>query len=89
MKRAIRITAVWLFTIMLGGYCSGATIIVDDDDPCADFSSIQEAINYSLDGDIIIVKPGTYDPGIHFNSRVLSRIPTAWARIWATAARRC
>ena len=37
----------------------GGTIYVDDD-VVADFNSIQAAINASIDGDIIVVGPGTY-----------------------------
>ena len=47
---------VWL---ILAIPCQAKTITVDDDGP-ADFNNIQEAINDSNDGDIIIVNPGTY-----------------------------
>lgn len=36
-----------------------ATITVDDNGP-ADYSTIQAAINAAVDGDIVLVKPGTY-----------------------------
>ena len=36
-----------------------ATITVDDNGP-ADFSTIQAAINAAVDGDVVLVKPGTY-----------------------------
>ena len=36
-----------------------ATITVDDNGP-ADYSTIQAAINAAVDGDVVLVKPGTY-----------------------------
>ncbi len=47
--------------------CHAKTTTVDDDGP-ANFSTIQDAIDHSLNGDIIIVEPGTYTGNIHFNS---------------------
>ena len=45
-------------------------IVVDDDDPAADFATIQEAVDVAVDGDRIEVGPGYYfanskaaDPG--------------------------
>ena len=37
-----------------------ATYTVDDDDPSADFSTIQAAINAASSGDIVYVFPGLY-----------------------------
>ncbi len=48
--------------------CQGERIIVDNDGP-ADFSSIQDAINASRDGDTIVVRAGTYNESIFFNGR--------------------
>ena len=37
---------------------------VDDDDPAADFDTIQAAVDVAVDGDTIFVGPGEYfDPG--------------------------
>ena len=37
---------------------------VDDDDPAADFDTIQAAVDVEVDGDTIFVGPGEYfDPG--------------------------
>ena len=48
--------------ILLFPYLScGADIFTVDDDGPADFNNIQAAIDYSSDGDIIIVQPGHYD----------------------------
>ena len=55
--------------IFLPAPCLAATITVDDDDPGADFSSIQDAIDSAWDGDVIEVWPGTYNESIYFNSR--------------------
>jgi hypothetical protein len=51
--------------------CLGKTIIVDDDGPAA-YKSIQEALNSSWRGDVIIVKPGTYNERITFNGRAVT-----------------
>jgi parallel beta-helix repeat protein len=55
---------------------SQAGIITVDDDGPADFSNIQAAINASIDGDIIVVNPGTYTgPGnrdIDFFGKVIT-----------------
>jgi hypothetical protein len=50
--------------------CQGQIITVDDDGP-AGFKNIQDAINASQDGDIVIVKPGNYNENIFFNSRAI------------------
>jgi len=50
--------------------CKAETIIVDPNGS-ADFNSIQDAINYSWDGDVIIVEPGTYNENIYFNARAV------------------
>ncbi|MBW8039776.1 MAG: hypothetical protein FVQ85_07230 [Planctomycetes bacterium] len=63
MMGEINLKTFWLISIfLLGMACTaaaGRTIYVDDDGP-ADFSTIQEAIDDSNDGDTIIVKPGVY-----------------------------
>lgn len=68
MKYAI-LPLIWLFLVVP---CAGEIIIVDDDWP-ADFNNIQAAIDYSANGDIIYVLPGTYTgPGnyeIHFSGK--------------------
>lgn len=48
--------------------CTARTILVDDDGP-AEFSSIQQAIDDSWDGDVIVVRPGTYAEQVVFNGR--------------------
>ncbi len=64
MKKLI-LLLLWL---MLAVPCAAEIIIVDNDWPY-DFNDIQAAINYSDNGDIIVVFPGTYYPhyeGIKF-----------------------
>lgn len=56
--------------------CQARTITVDDDGPPADFNNIQDAINYSWHGDTIIVRPGTYNENIYFNSRAITLTST-------------
>ncbi len=51
---------------------SQAKIIIVDDDGPADFDNIQDAINFSENGDTIIVRPGTYNQGIVFQSRAVT-----------------
>ena len=50
--------------LLIASFLSNAyadTITVDDDGP-ADFNTIQEAVDYALSGDQILVSPGTYEP---------------------------
>ncbi|MFB0525122.1 MAG: NosD domain-containing protein, partial [Phycisphaerae bacterium] len=51
--------------------CQGQIITVDDDGP-ADFKNIQDAINASVDGDTVVVRPGTYNEKIFFNGRAIT-----------------
>jgi hypothetical protein len=51
--------------------CQGKIITVDDSGP-ADFARIQDAIDSSWDGDIIVVKPGTYSENVSFNGRAVT-----------------
>lgn len=48
--------------------CLAATITVDDNGS-ADYSTIQQAIDRSEDGDVIVVMPGTYRERVVFNGR--------------------
>jgi len=67
MKKVIVLLAFLLVVIP----CQAEIIYVDDDGP-ADFNNIQDAINYSWHGDTIIVRPGTYNENIYFNSRSIT-----------------
>ncbi len=57
------IILVFIFIITISDMASAKEIIVDDDYG-ADFISIQEAVNNSVTGDIIIVRPGTYTENV-------------------------
>lgn len=46
-----------------------AEIIIVDQNGSGDFTNIQDAINYSWDGDTVLVRPGTYNQAIKFNGR--------------------
>jgi hypothetical protein len=66
----MRISAGGLVLTVLAFPCWAETIIVDQNGS-GDFWRIQPAIDYSWDGDIIVVLPGTYieTQGIKFNGR--------------------
>jgi hypothetical protein len=64
MKRQIFLLG-WL---ILGIPCQAEIIYVDDDGP-ADFNNIQDAINYSWNGDTVVVRPGLYDGPVYFHGR--------------------
>ena len=49
-----------------------ARIITVDDNGPADFDNIRDAINFSDNGDTIIVKPGTYNQRIVFNNKAVT-----------------
>jgi parallel beta-helix repeat protein len=55
--------------------CMAETIIVDPNN-LKDFTSIQDAIDYSWDGDTIIVNPSTYNEAVTFNGRAVTLTST-------------
>jgi hypothetical protein len=55
--RSARIHA--LTAIVLAAPITAETLTVDDDGP-ADFDSIQAAVDFASDGDVVLVAPGTY-----------------------------
>ncbi|AKB29142.1 cell surface protein [Methanosarcina siciliae T4/M] len=57
---------LFIFIISISATASAREITVDDDSG-ADFRSIQEAVNNSVPGDIIIVRPGTYTENVLVN----------------------
>ena len=68
MMRLI-ITAIMLLLPVIAA--QGQTITVDDDGP-ADYSSIQDAILASTDGDVIEVQPGTYYEKVYFYGKAVT-----------------
>jgi len=60
-----------LIAVLLVVPCQGKTITVDGSG-AADFARIQDAINNSWHGDIIVVKPGTYKENISFIGRAVT-----------------
>ena len=52
--------AACLLVAAVTGSAMGDVITVDDDDPGADFATIQEAVDAAVDGDRIEVWPGYY-----------------------------
>ncbi len=63
---------VFTLICLLPVFTSQATIITVDDNGPADFDNIQDAIESSENGDTIIVKSGTYNQGIVFNSKAIT-----------------
>ncbi len=55
--------------------CSADTYIVDQNG-FKDFTTIQEAINFSWHGDTVIVNPGTYNENVYFNGRAITLTST-------------
>jgi outer membrane protein assembly factor BamB len=64
MKKTYFIVFIQLFFISL----ALGTVYTVDDDGSADFSSIQDAINVCVNGDIVVVMPGIYNP-IYFKGK--------------------
>ena len=61
MNRLVAALIVWVLTVP----CAARTISVDADGS-ADYPTIQRAIDASRDGDVIVVRPGTYRERIAF-----------------------
>jgi len=62
---------IFIFLVSISTTASAREITVDDNSG-ADFISIQEAVNNSIAGDIIIVKPGTYTENVLVNVKGLT-----------------
>ena len=63
-QATLSMIAIGLFPLL----ASAETVIVDPNG-FFDFTTIQAAIDYSLDGDTVIVRPSTYNESITFNGR--------------------
>ena len=63
---------VFALICLLPVFTSQATIITVDDNGPADFDNIQDAIDSSENGDTIIVRRGTYNQRIVFNSKAVT-----------------
>ncbi|MGA9188760.1 MAG: right-handed parallel beta-helix repeat-containing protein, partial [Methanosarcina sp.] len=64
--KVLLIILIFIFIISSLATASAKEVIVDDDSG-ADFRSIQEAVNNSVPGDTIIVRPGTYTENVLVN----------------------
>ena len=63
---------LFAFLLMLPVFdAGGATYSVDCNDPAADFSVINDAVDFASDGDTIVVKPCTYNENINFQGKAL------------------
>lgn len=67
MNRLVIALIVWVLTAP----CAARTILVDADGS-ADYPTIQQAIDSSWVGDLIVVRPGTYRERISFNGRAVT-----------------
>ena len=61
-----------IFALVAVTPCLGITITVDDDDPCADYSRIQDAINAAQNGDTVLVCEGHYYENIDFRGKAIT-----------------
>ena len=57
--------------LLLSSVCMGDKITVGKGG-WEDFDNIQDAINYSWDGDVVEVQPGTYEENVYFNGRAIT-----------------
>ena len=57
--------------VLIGLFCA-ITLNAQVINVPGDYSTIQEAIDYSWDGDTIIVRPATYNEAIKFNGRKIT-----------------
>jgi len=77
MRRFNKMLAVYsiliLFGLVFSFQGSAKQYIIVDKNGSGDFASIQKAIDASRQGDIIIVKPGTYHEILNINKRVIIR----------------
>ena len=65
VNKLIVVLAVAIFLIVsIYSPASAREITVNDNGSCADFKSIQEAVNCSSSGDVIIVYPGIYNESV-------------------------
>lgn len=73
MKKRINflLILIFIFIISVSATASAREITVDDDSG-ADFVSIQDAVNNSVPGDTIIVRPGTYTENVLVNTTGLT-----------------
>lgn len=62
---------IFIFLVSMSSTASAREITVDDDSE-ADFVSIQEAVNNSVTGDTILVRPGTYTENVLVNTTGLT-----------------
>jgi len=62
---------VWVLVVVLAGQAAEGKLITVDDDAPANYSIIQDAINYASDGDEIEVRPGTYNEAINFKGKAV------------------
>ncbi len=62
---------VFLLLCLFPAVITHAEIITVDDDGPANFNGIQNAIDNSQNGDIIIVERGIYNENIHFNNKAV------------------
>ena len=67
-----RIFLVLLLLLILGYNKTTADIITVKQDGTGDFDTIQEGINASVDGDMVLVYPGTYYENINFLGKNIS-----------------
>ena len=67
----MKATIISIALVLVMGHASAATWIVDQSGG-GDFLGIQEAIDFASDGDLILVRPGTYAQAINYRGKQLA-----------------
>ena len=63
----MRVSMILLAVLLLAALVSADTFIIPDD-----FPTIQDAIDSAQNGDVVLVKPGTYNEQINFKGRAIT-----------------
>lgn len=73
MMALVTFSGGMVLLILAFSMTASSEIITVDDDGKADFSSIQDAINYAMDGDLIQIREGDYSESLLVNKSVTLR----------------
>ncbi|MFH1146669.1 MAG: Calx-beta domain-containing protein [Pseudomonadota bacterium] len=68
----LKFLLVLLVTVLMGAGAGGSSVLAANLDVPGDFSTIQAAVDASVDGDVVIVAPGTYTENIDFLGKAIA-----------------